>query len=661
MTLRFVVLGVLLFFISNLNAQDKTKTLKAKPANKSAVTMPRDSSRIGSSTSTRAIKNEATIDLYKIINLEKDTVFVDTTLSVSKLYRFNYLQRDNFNLIAFANTGQTYNTLTFNSSESYSLPLFGARARHFNYIEQNQINYFEVPTPWTRLTYKTVFSQGQLLDAFFTINLSKQFNFSIAYKGLRSIGNYRQALTSTGNMRFTSNYTSKNKRYKAFGHMVWQDLLNEENGGIQDEDIVNFTSGNEDFIDRAQFDPNFENAESILVGKRFFLDHSYDFIKAKDSTAENTLSIKQIISFEDKYFEYDQSSPANDFFGDAFTGVINDKSTLENFQTELKALYTNNIIGQLEFGVNYTDVNYGYNSVVILNNQSIPNRIKANFLGVNAGYSKTYKGFTITGTAGLNLSEDFKGNFIKGDISFKLNEDFSFKGQISITSRRPNYNYLLYQSDYVNYNWYNFDDFENVNTQQLAFHIKSDTYADLSIDVSNIDNYTYFNLEGINDTNRIIKPRQYQNTLQYLRFKVKKDIRIGKFGLDNTIMYQNVVSEEQVLNVPSIITRNTLYFTDQFFKKAMTFQTGIVFNYFTKYNMNGYDPLLAEFYTQNETELGGFPRLDFFVNAKIRQTRIFLIAEHFNSSFTGYDYFSAPNNPYRDFTIRFGLVWDFFL
>ena len=69
----------------------------------------------------------------------------------------------------------------------------------------------------------------------------------------------------------------------------------------------------------------------------------------------------------------------------------------------------------------------------------------------------------------------------------------------------------------------------------------------------------------------------------------------------------------------------------------------------------------AEFYTQNNQEFGGFPRLDFFVNAKIRQTRIYLKAEHFNAAFTGYNYYFAPNNPYRDFTVRFGLVWNFFL
>ena len=146
-----------------------------------------------------------------------------------------------------------------------------------------------------------------------------------------------------------------------------------------------------------------------------------------------------------------------------------------------------------------------------------------------------------------------------------------------------------------------------------------------------------------------------------MRLKFEKEIVVGKFALDNTIMYQQVINGEHSFNVPKFITRNTLYFSDHLFKKAMFLQAGVIFNYFTEYNMNGYDPLLSEFYVQNDTKLGGFPRMDFFINAKIRQTRIFLKAEHFNSSFTGYDYYSAPNYPYRDFTVRFGLVWNFFL
>jgi hypothetical protein len=89
-------------------------------------------------------------------------------------------------------------------------------------------------------------------------------------------------------------------------------------------------------------------------------------------------------------------------------------------------------------------------------------------------------------------------------------------------------------------------------------------------------------------------------------------------------------------------------------------QTGITFNYFTKFYANDYNPILGEFFVQNQTQIGAFPNLDFFINARIQRTRIFLKAEHFNAAMSGNNYYSAPNNPYRDYMIRFGLVWNFF-
>jgi hypothetical protein len=649
---------IITFFclLSNVLIGQTKIVSKNDPSGRSSF--QKDSSSI---KKAKGFKKIASIDMYLQYNTEMDTAVVDTTVSIKKDYKFNYLQKDNFGLMPFANMGQTYNTLTFNTSQNTSVPLFGARAKHFNYMTNSDINYYEVPTPWTRLTYKTGFGQGQMLDAFFTINLSKQFNFSIAYKGLRSLGDYQNTLSSSGNFRFTTNYKSKNERYRAKAHIVIQDILNQENGGISNDDIVNFESGNEEFLDRSVFDPNFDNAENILKGKLFFLNQSYDIVKKSDSLSNNRLSIINTISLEDKYFQFSQASPALDFFGDSFTSNISDKVTLENFETSLGINYSNNTLGDVMLAVKYTDVNYGYNSVVLFPGEIIPNRIKASFIGLEAGYSKTYKGFTIKTNGGLNLSEEFVGSFLNGVISLNVFDDVSLSGGININTRLANYNHLLYQSDYINYNWHNFNDFKNINTQQLNISLKSQKYFNADLDISNIDNYTYFNLEDQIDEVKIIAPRQYNRPLQYIRLKFQKEFRVGNLALDNTIMYQNVVSDEDVLNVPTFIARNTLYYSNQLFKKAMTLQTGVTFNYFTEYNMNGYDPLLAEFYTQNQTKLGGFPRLDFFVNAKIRQTRIFVKAEHFNSSFTGYDYFSAPNQPFRDFTIRFGLVWDFFL
>lgn len=654
---RIILVLFSFFAISLANAQDKPiRSIKEKLK----ILDPKLNDSLANqfiSESKKILKNkEAKIEDYKIISRENDTTYVDTTLTIYKDYKFNYLRKDDFDILPFSNLGQTYNTLSYDFSTNNLMPGFGARARHFNYMEIDDINYYYVPTPLTELMYKTAFEQGQLLDAFFTVNTSKQFNFSIAYKGMRSLGKYQHILTSTGNFRFTSNYKTKNSRYNARAHIVMQDLLNEENGGIKDADIVNFESGNPEFIDRSVFDPTFENAENTLEGKRFHLDHSYNLIQQKDSLATNTLSIGNIISFEDKFYQFDQTTQ-NTFFGDAFvSSSLRDRVTLEDFYFQANAKYFNNKLGQLKFNVAYNNFNYGYNAVVSLGGNQIANRLKGDVISVGGEYKNRIGAFLVHGKFGINVTGDFDGNFLRGKAEYNINEDALVEASININSKAPNYNFLLYQSDYINYNWEN--NYNNIETKQLAFRLKSKKIVDIELDYTSIDDFTYFE-KSVDDN--LVKPNQSNESINYLRVKVSKELKYNKFTLNNTIRYQNVLDGEGVINVPEIVTRNTLYYSNHFFEKALYLQTGVTFSYFTKYNMNAYDPLLAEFYVQNQNEIGGFPRLDFFINAKIRQTRIFLKAEHFNSSFTGYDFYSAPNYPYRDFVVRFGLVWNFFL
>ncbi len=648
--MRILFFYIIFFICLSSHSQNKDKRLQVQ--NASIL----DTSQLSSSKSRNGdiYKEKATINQYLIISHQRDTTHVDTTLSIYKDYKFNYLRKDNFNLIAFSNIGQTYNSLSKEFGNNAILPLFGARARHFNYMEVDDIHYYYVPTPFTELFFKTAFQQGQVLDAFFSVNTSPQFNFSIAYKGLRSLGNYQHILTSTGNFRLTTNYHTKNNRYSLMAHIVTQDLLNQENGGIKDEDIENFQFGDEDFIDRAVFDPQFENAENILRGKRFYLDHKYDIIKPSDSTA-NGVTVGQTINFEDKYYEFYQST-INDFFGDAFVGTILDRTTLENFYNRFYFDYNNSVLGNFQFNFDYNNYNYGYDSVTVLNDITLPNRIKGNTIALGAKFSKKFGKLNIAGEILANITGDFDGTMLIADATYIINDDFTVNTSLKLNSSAPNYNYLLYKSDYINYNWDNINSFENINTRHFVFDLKSSSLVNITLDYTNIDNYTAF----INTVDGI-KPFQSSEQISYLKIKLGKEIKYGSFALDNTILYQNVLSGDGILNVPEFISRNTLYYSNHFFKKALFLQTGVTLNYFTAYNMDAYDPLLAEFYIQNDTEIGNFPRLDFFINAKIRQTRIFLKAEHLNAAFTGYNYFSAPNYPYRDFAIRFGLVWDFFL
>lgn len=659
---KVVLVVFLLCFCTFSHAQTRpTISPKEKDPNNFSgqLGQSNDSIRRGStkSTSNKNIKNEdAKITDYLIITHLNDTTHVDTTLTLKKEYKYNYLRKDNFNLMPFSNLGQSYNTLSRNFENTSVMPKFGARARHFNYMEIEDINYYHVPTPLTELMYKSAFEQGQLLDALFTTNTSKQFNFSIAYKGLRSLGKYQHILTSTGNFRFTTSYKTKNEKYVANLHFVSQDLLNQENGGLKDNNVAFFESGDQDFRDRGVLEVNFEDAENILKGKRFYINHKYNIVNKNDSISKHNFDVTHVMALEDKSFLFDQTRQ-NDFFGDAFReSNLRDRVTLEELHNQVQLNYSNNILGDIQFNASHYNYNYGYDKVVVLNSQFITNRLKGDVFSLGGKYKKQIKGFKLNGALGVNISGDFEGNFVKAQASYNINDDLKVKAQINHNVTAPNYNTLLNQSDYINYNWKN--DFATIKTQQLAFQLESKKYINLSADISTINDYVYF---AKDETTEQVRPFQNDKSITYLRLKANKELKYKNFGLNNTVMYQNVQDENKVFNVPQIITRNTLYYANHVFKKAMYLQTGLTFNYFTSYNMDGYDPLLAEFYTQNGQKLGGFPRLDFFVNAKIRQTRIYLKAEHFNAAFTGFNYYSAPNNPYRDFTVRFGLVWNFFL
>ena len=610
----------------------------------------------GDQRSTRLIKNlNAKIEDYLIINHQGDTIIVDTSLTINKFHKINYLRKDNFELIPFSNTGHTYNDLSYSVDKVKLFPSFGSRAKHFSYMEIEDVNYYDMPTPFTELMYRSAFEQGQLLDALYSVNTSRNFNFTISRKGLRSLGNYQHFLSSSSNFRFSTNYNSENKRYMLRTHYVSQKFFAEQNGGIRDQDIIDFENGTDQFLDRSVFDPYFENADNELVGRRYYVDHSYNLSKKTDSIISNMLSIGNTISYEKRFYKFNQSS-ANEYFGESYNfSGIDDKSRLRSFLFKIDADYKTKNLGDFNLGLEYNNHKYNFGNIDSLNISGVPDGIKHSGMTIYGSYSKRINKFNINANFSSSISEDISGNSLDGNLSYKLNDDIDIMGNISISSHQPNYNFSLFKSNYISYNWEN--NFENIENREFNLKFKSNKYFNLSLDYIDINNYTYFTKDNLN----AIKPFQYSDNINLIKLRVSREFSINKFFFDNQIQYQKISNASGVLNVPEIIARNSIYYSSHLLDKALFLQTGFSISYFSKFYMNSYDPLLSEFYVQNSKKIGGFPLIDFFINAKIQQTRLYFKLEHFNSSFTGYNFYSAPNYPYRDFSFRFGLVWNFFL
>ncbi len=610
--------------------------------------------------------NQITIENYKIVSHQRDTTFLDTTLTIDKEYKYNYLRKDDFELMPFGNVGQPYNALGVDLKRKNLYPAFGARAKHFNYRKVEDITYYNVATPMTELMFKTTLDQGQLLDALLTFNTSRRLNFSIGYKSLRSRGKYQYNQAESGNFNTTTNYITKNGRYMLRSHIAAQNVDSEENGGLPIRS--QFEIENPNFENRVRIDVRFRNATYRLLGKRYFLEHGYKLIKKeKDSSRieKTSLAIGHTFNYESKFSQFKQDA-AHNYFGSSLVDEVNDKMALKTMYNEVNATFYNASLGQLQANMSLYNYNYFTNSILVTDEQTIQSQLKGQEVAFGAKYRKQIGGFLVDGSAKYNLSGELTGNIFDASAGYTFNDKNNIKFGFHASSRMPNFNFLMYQSEYVNYNWQNDTSFEKEQVTSFEFDFESKVWGDLKGKYSILGKYTYFTNDPSQviveeEAQNLIKPFQENNAVNYLKVKYNKEFKLGSFALNNTIMYQNVSQSNQVLNVPEIITRNTLYYSTNAFKKAMYLQTGVTLKYFTTYTMNGYNPVLGEFYVQNNEAYGGFPLLDFFINARIQQTRVYFKAEHLNSSFMNpRTYYAAPNYPYRDFVIRFGLVWNFF-
>jgi len=325
--------------------------------------------------------------------------------------------------------------------------------------------------------------------------------------------------------------------------------------------------------------------------------------------------------------------------------------------------YYQRYLGRIGFMARHQNLNYGYRTILVNEDQTIPNRLTTDIVSLGGTYLKRYKAFKLEGQAAYNITGDYDGYEVHGKASMTLSDSLQFAAKLDISSSAPNFNWILNQSDYENYNWYN-PDFDNVNTQRLEVEAESKIYGQISASLTQIDNHAYFGFERTAEgavADSLVRPLQTDQQIRYFKIKAEKDFKYGNLNLANTIMYQNVLDGESVFPVPEIVTRNSLFYDNYLFDRALYLQTGLTFNYFSSFMSKAYDPILSEFAIQDFQELEGFYTADYFINAKIREARIYLKLENFTTLFQGNSNFSAPRYPYRDFAIRFGLVWNFFL
>ena len=597
---------------------------------------------IGDSISIEVFKFD--IEKLKKFNINNDTILLDTTLNINKFYEFNFRRKDNFELIKPNNVGQSYNNLSYVIDES-NYPIIGYSANKTQLQTSDDIYFYDVAYPMTELLFKTVFSQGQLTDVLFTTNVNRKLNFSLGFKALRSLGKYQNSLSGSKNFTFTYNYNSKKFSSKSF--YLSQKLEKHESGGLSLISINDFESKDPVFNERSKLNVKFEDAVNVYFQRDF-----YSHNKFKISDNKKNLSLNHTLHYVTVNNSYNQSL-INNYYGGLIGGIttVDDKFKFRSINNKISFDISNIIFDFAEIGL--INFNYEY-----FNLKSSNEKIKENS---NLFSIKLSKNFEIL-DFDFDLQKKISGDRIGDRLNIvlkpakKFNLDLNLK--LSSVKSHPGLIYDNYYSGFSGVNWTNRNDL--VNTSSVFINYNNKKFGQFSLSGSLINNYVYVSTENSDIESYIPYINQAEFDIKLFKLKYVKNFIFGKFSINNSFLIQNVNQNDNILNIPDFVYRNSFFISEKIFKNVLEIQSGFNFKIFSKFFIDEYNPVISTFHIQDKRKIGGFPIVDFFLNAKIRQTRLFFIFEHINSSLSKNNFFTTPSIPYRDSNFRFGLNWNLF-
>lgn len=155
-----------------------------------------------------------------------------------------------------------------------------------------------------------------------------------------------------------------------------------------------------------------------------------------------------------------------------------------------------------------------------------------------------------------------------------------------------------------------------------------------------------------------------------------KNVSIGTIGTDlnfkfgpirwhNTVIFSKELGiknkNDSIFRFPSILVNTMLFYTRTNQAGNSSMNTGIDVHYKSEYKADGYDPVLQQFFVQNDFMVDGYPVIDLFFNFKIDSFNMFLKLSHINNFLhKTQGYFNTPFYPGQSIAFDIGIRWSFF-
>lgn len=552
-----------------------------------------------------------------------------------------------------------------------------------------KVRFFHTTRPYTELGYVLGARAEQLIDIIHTQNIKPNWNFSLNYRLINAPGFLQNQKTNHNNYLFTSWYQGKRKRYNNYFVLLGNRLQATENGGIQDDGMLNESIYAKDrFLIPTQIggsslygtDPF---STSLLTGNRyrefnFLMRQQYDFGQ-KDSIVTDSTVIHLFyprLRFEHtfKYGKYSYT------FMDIPGGTRSTNNTPDT------AWYIDHYAYHFPFGdsVYFNDRwkeisnDFSIYQFPVAKNQNQFIKIGTELQLLNGSFTDSVP----KGSASLynfighgeyrNLTRNKKWDMLAFGRLWLLGSNLGDYHVYVSLQRLLGSKFGSFQIGFENINrspWFNYDSrsafyyetpksFNNENTTHLfASVFLQKLKMQLSGDYYLVGNYLY--LANYHE-------RSQENSIfNVLRINAFKTFKIGKRWNWHAEVYVQQKAGNADLNIPIVYTRNRFMYEGNLGFRNLNIAFGLEGRYHTPYKADNYSPVFGQFFYQDSVTISNLPDVHAFLHFRIRSFKAYVRAENLNTArlFGGFQFnnnnLAAPGYPTPGLNIRFGVYWSF--
>lgn len=580
---------------------------------------------------------------------------IDSTLD--NIHNYNYIFQKSIANTYLANFPSPYESDIFikRATAEVFFPLTNVRAYLFKPVDALEFN---TTTPFTQLNYFTGGGKGKnetFLDIWHTQNILPFWNAGFRYNLISSDGRYMNQKSKAYNFSLFSSYERERFAVSFFinqnnGHFY-------ENGGVADKKYIRDTT-----IAAENVPVNLSNVQNTYRNFNLYTLLQYNIGKEKEVILPQdtiyTYPAKAVFSakVEDNEHRFKEADVNLDFFPNTYIDSTNHVDILTNriYDFNLKFILNEHpkykYLPGIYAGLNFKYLDYKERTSL----DTIHNYGKSKYTGTwltggifNVDTNALFN-YDINGQ--LCLFGDYSGNFLlQGELKQYLgrNKNAYLKVNALAESKAVNHFFSRYIGNHDI--WEN--NFKNIKTFNVeGRYVNPRLRTEVGIGWNNTLDYVYFDTASM--------PQQTSKALMVLTAWGKQVFKAGNFYFDQTVYFQKS-TQEDILSLPAIAVYSHNYYQNAFFKKVLKFTVGIDLFYNTKFYADNYSPSTMQFYNQREEKTGGYPKLDVFLDFRIKRATFFLKYEHVNYYFTNGEYFSALDYPINPAMFKFGLRWNF--